>query len=142
MTECQFTLHTNVSVRFLKYTFMSFNQNSVCMHLPHPVTVEVAEAELPTDGCGPQGSACGPPVDLCAGAATWLQLTCHNQGVLDHQADEKTLQALNLVSAWLVSAHTLPGGTHFPPPIHCKIRFAIVLYKTKCKKSLLHKFHG
>lgn len=91
------------------------------MHLPHPVTVEVAEAEPPIDGCGPPVSACGPPVDLYAGAAAWLQPACHNQGVLDHQADVKNRQVLNQVSAWLVSAHTLPGGMRFPPPIHCKI---------------------
>ena len=112
------------------------------MHLPHPVIVEAAEVELPIDGCGPPGSACVPPVDLCAGAAIWLQPTCHNQGVFDHQADAKTLQVLNQVSASLVSAHTLPGVLHFAPQIHCKIIFTIILYKTKCKKGLLHKIHG
>ena len=112
------------------------------MHLPRPIIVEAVEVELPIDGCGPPGSACVPPVDICAGAATWLQPTCHNQRIFDHKADAKTLQVLNQVSAWLVSAHTLPGGLHFPPPIPCKIIFTIILYKIKCKKGLLHKIHG
>jgi len=94
------------------------------MHLPRPVIVEATEVELPIDGCGPPGSACVPPVDICAGA------TCHKQGVFDQQADVKTLQVLNQVSAWLISAHTLPGGLHFPPPIHCKIIFTIIIYKS------------
>jgi hypothetical protein len=46
---------------------------------------------------------------------------------LDHHADVKNPQVLNQASAWLVSAHTLPGGMHFPPPIHCKIITTIVL---------------
>lgn len=65
---------------------------AVCIQLPRPATVEVAEAELPIDGCGPPVFACEPLADLCADAATWLQPACHNQEVLNHQADVKTPQ--------------------------------------------------
>jgi len=112
---------------------MSLNLNSYFIHIysPHPATVEVAEAEPPVDGYGPLVFACGPPVDLYAGAAVLLQPACHNQGALGHQADVQTPQALSQVSAWLVSAHILPGGMHFPPPIHCKLIHIRVPYLIK-----------
>lgn len=41
---------------------------------PGAEAVEDGGAETPAACCVPPGCACGPPVDLCAAAAAWLQL--------------------------------------------------------------------
>jgi hypothetical protein len=113
---------------------------TVCTHLPHPTTVEVAAVGLPTGGYGLLVSACEPPVDLCAGAIVLLQPVSHTQEALGHQADVQTPQVLSQVSAWLASAHTLPEEMHFPPPIHCNIISTKVLFSVKDENNEISPF--